>query len=231
MGSRRCLSSNQRSFNLNAPTLWKLLINCRRWEACCHKSDWLPVMSEQVRDELGACSAGQRCWGCRGSFSWWFDSEWESKVFWNPPSRGGDLQLESPTFSRQQDNRWTFQTEPPEKLWRFTRIHFPVQICDLINIHRLLLFTPQRLVLIEKFTSYSFSLYTGFHGNKDVSTEEECTRLPLLVEDLLLNSVKRVTNLGKNYISIIYSFLQCNALECLCKFSNQNLNGTLKNNF
>lgn len=92
---------------------------------------------------------------------------------------------------------WVFRQNPLKSCGGSYVFHFPVQICGLINIHRLLLFTPQQLVLIEKFTGYSFSLYTGYHRNKDVSTEEECTRLPPPVKDLLLNSVKRVTHVGK----------------------------------
>lgn len=47
---------------------------------------------------------------------------------------------------------WVFRQKPLKSCGGSPVFHFPVQICDLINIHRLLLFTPQRLVLIEKFT-------------------------------------------------------------------------------
>lgn len=143
---------------------------------------------------------GQRCWGWREIsnltqnvspkfFETWWPSAWIANIF------------------KTAAELWVFRRKPLKSYGGSHVFHFPVQICDLINIHRLLLFSPQWLVLFEKFTSYSFSLYTSFHGNKAVSTEEECTCLPPPAKDLLMNSVKRVTDLGKSYISIIYSLL------------------------
>lgn len=92
------------------------------------------------------------------------------------PSHRGDLGLDLATLWGQQ-----VKVVVPVAV-----VHFPAQICGLINIHGLLLFTPQQLVLIEKFTSYSFSLWTSFHGNEAVSTGEECTFLPPPSEGFVL---------------------------------------------
>lgn len=176
-------------------------MNCGRPDGCNYRSDWLPLISEQEPDVLVTAAPALQTLlfyiktivperkrlikslrkaavllSSSNSENFKSDALTQNqgpKCLW--ASHRGDLWLESTTFWRQQVNFVFLDGNRQKNCAGLPVLPFPVQICDLINIHRLLLFTPQRLVLIENFTSYSFSLWTSFHGNKAVRTEEECT--------------------------------------------------------